>query len=124
MTCNYRPGGGGVGGGGGKGFSGGGPAGAGPGTTTPPGTGAVIITSASALVGNGPLTITAASAGFCSTITILPPGPRVTQNSAANAAEQRASRTANTNKIRLNFMTNSSSFYNSPGFMNPGSKLF
>lgn len=114
MAWDYLPGGG--GGGGGFGAAGDGPAGAGPGTTTPPGTGAVIITSASPLVGNGPLTITAASAGFYSTITILPPGPRITQNSAANAREQRAKETANTKKMRLNFTICRSLFLPSSAF--------
>ena len=116
IACDYRPGGGG-------GATGCGPAGAGPGTTTPPGTGAVIITSASALVGNGPLTITAWSAGLDSTITVLPELSFITQYSAANVTEQRANKTAHTRIIRLNFITCLSLPDNSPDFINPGSKL-
>ncbi len=59
------------------------------------------MTSASARVANGPLTITAASTGFCSTMTNLFEWSRITQYSAANAAEQRANSTAHTNRIRL-----------------------
>jgi hypothetical protein len=114
MSRNYRPGGAGGGGGttGGPGF----------GTTTLPPIGPVIITSASALVVNGPLTITAVSAGFVSTITILLPS-RITQYSAAKAREQRANTRVQATKMRLNFITNSPSLCNYPDLVNPDSKL-
>lgn len=79
----------------------GGGAGTGLGVRTAPETGPAIITSASALVANGPFTMTDASAGFCSTMIILSDLSLITQYSAAKATEQKASNTRQINKIRV-----------------------
>jgi len=101
---HHRTVGGAGGGGSGSGTAGGGGTGTGLGVTTAPETGPVIITSASVLVANGPLTITAVSAGLCSTMIILSELSLITQYSAANATEQKANNIAQISKIRLDVL--------------------
>ena len=82
----------------------------------------MTITSASARVVNGPLTIIAASAGFDSTI-INFPSRLITQYSAAKLTEHMAKRTANTNNSLVNFIELSPFFGNFPDLVKPGLDL-